>query len=115
MCLAGEKEQIYTCENINLKGDFTSQMLFCNVFIWTNTQTCIPTHELLTKPRRPAVTLQNSKTCPLHRAALDTNSKESMHCGQWEPYRILLLFLNISLKSLLLFHDQLVLISLHHI
>ena len=78
-------------------------------------QTCIPTHELLTKPRQPAVTLQNSKTCPLHRAALDTNSKESMHCGQWEPYRILPLFLNISLKSLLLFHDQLVLISLHHI
>ena len=37
------------------------------------------------------------------------------HCSQWEPYGILLLFLNVSLKSLLLFHDQLVLISLHHI
>ena len=37
------------------------------------------------------------------------------HWSQWEPRRILLLFLNVSLKSLLLFHDQLVLISLHHI
>ena len=37
------------------------------------------------------------------------------HCSQWEPYGILLLFLNVLLKSLLLFHDQLVLISLHYI
>ena len=44
-------------------------------------------------------------------------SKQSSknHWSQWEPYGILLLFLNVSLKSLLLFHDQLVLISLHHI
>ena len=37
------------------------------------------------------------------------------HCSQWEAYGILLLFLNVSLKSLLFFHDQLVLASLHHI